>query len=98
MKPINHRPSQDLTKINRGFEEERLRGLRMENTQRSVLCYGWFAVTTVSIFAVIVIVVLMGIGLIVLPETVALALIGATIANGMAHLLTIIKGLFSNRE
>jgi len=70
----------------------------MENTQRSVLAYGWFAVTSVSIFAVIVIVVLMGAGVIVLPETVALALIGATIANGMAHLLTIIKSLFSKRE
>lgn len=70
----------------------------MENTQRSVLCYGWFAITTFSIVAVIVIVLFMGVGTIVLPEKVALALIGTTIANGMAHLLTIIKGLFTRRD
>ncbi len=54
---INQRPTDELFRANRKFEAELLRGMRIENTQRSVLCYGWFTITVISILAVFAIIV-----------------------------------------
>jgi hypothetical protein len=87
-----------LAKTHRKFEAELLREMHMENTQRSILCYGWFALSAVGFVLVFLLVLLMGLQIISLPERIILALIGATIANGSAMFLTIIKSLFSRKR
>jgi len=98
MKVINHKSVEDLCRSNRKFEAELLRGMRIENTLRFILGHGWFGLTALSIVAVIVIVMLVGRGVMSLPEKVVLALIGATVANASMLLLTIIRSLFSKRQ
>ena len=84
--------------ISRKFADEELRARRLENTQRSILCYGWLGVTAISIFSVLAIVFMIGRGMIVLSEKVVIVLIGATVANAWALLNTIFKGVFSRKE
>lgn len=91
-------PDELMTRISRDLAAEELRGLRLENTQRSVLCYAWLSITATSIFAVLLIVGLVGLGIMKLPERVVLALIGGTVANASVYLLTIIRGLFARKN
>lgn len=99
MKLTRREPKDEWAKnISRKFADEELRGKRLENTLRCILCYGWLGVTTVSIFSVLAIVFMIGGGLIVLPEKVVIVLIGATVANAWVLLNTIFKGVFSRKD
>ena len=97
MKLIDHKSHEITEKTSRKFEAEMLRELRMENTQRSILCYGWFAISALSIVFVLLLILLMGLHIVSLPDKIILALIGATVANGGAMFLTIFKRLFSRK-
>lgn len=98
MKLLNSEPKDSLLEINEQFAAEQLRGMRLENTLRCILGYGWLAITGISIFAVLSIVVLLGLGLISLPIPIVLALIGGTVGNAWVLLNTIFKGVFFRRE
>lgn len=96
MKLISHR-SIEPSKSNRKFETEFLRGIRLENTQRTVVCYGWLGLSALSIVSVLALILLSGRHIIVLPEKVILALIAGTIANGISMFATIIRSLFPKK-
>lgn len=98
MNLIESKSNEIVARTNRKFEAELLRERRMENTQRSVLCYGWFAISASGVALVFLLVLLMGLRIISLPERIVLALIGATVANGSAMFFTIIKSLFSKKN
>ncbi len=98
MKLIEYRPEDEsLAQIKRKVAAEELRGLRMANTRRSILCYGWLGITAASILIVLGIVVLQGLAILALPATVVVALIGGTVANASVLLNTIFKGEFSRK-
>ena len=96
MKLIN-RNSIEPSKSNRKFETEVLRAIRSENTQRTVVCYGWLALSAFSIVAVLALVVLSGRRILHLPERVILALIAGTVVNGISMFATIIRSLFPKK-
>ena len=93
------RHDQDIPRVeplrtNRKFETEVLRAMRLENTQRTVVCYGWLALSAFSIVSVLVLIVLSGRHIIDLSDKVILALIAGTVAQGTAMFATIIRRLF----
>ncbi len=84
-------------KGNRKFETELLRAVHHETTQRSVVCYGWLALSALSIVSVLVLILLSGRHIITLPEKVILALIAGTVANGISIYATVIRSLFPKK-
>ena len=68
--------------------------LRSENTQRTVVCYGWLGISAFSIMSVLGLVLLLGLHIITLSDKVILALIAGTVAQGTAMFATIIRRLF----
>lgn len=98
MKLIEYRPDDEpLTHIKRKVAAEELRGMRMANTRRSILCYAWLGITAATILIVLGIVVLQGLAILALPSPVVIALIGGTVANASVLLNTIFKGEFSRK-
>ncbi len=71
--------------------------MRLENTQRTVVCYGWLGLSALSIVSVLVLIVLSGRHILVLPEKVILALIAGAVANGISMFATIIRSLFPKK-
>ncbi len=94
MKPIHFKPVGD-ERPNRKFAL--LREMRLETTQRSVVCYGWFLLSAFTILSVLVLILLQGLGRIALSDKVILALIGATVAQAIGVFATIIRRLFLKR-
>lgn len=84
-----------LTNGESGRRFELLRQMRMETTQRSVVCYGWFLLSGFTIVAVLILILLQGLGKIVLSDKVILSLIAGTVAQATAMFATIIRRLFS---
>ena len=93
MKPIHYKPIDE--KPDRKFAL--LREMRLETTQRSVVCYGWLIVCALTILSVLVLILLQGLGKIALSDRVILTLIGATVAHALGMFATIIRRLFSRR-
>ncbi len=85
----------EVLRANRRFECEELRALRQENTQRSVICYGLFALFTVNSLFVLLLVFLVGLHVVALSDKVVLTLIAETIANGAGMFYLVTKRLFS---
>jgi hypothetical protein len=83
-------------RTNRKLEKESLRAMRLENTQRTVACYGWLGLSALSILSVIVLTVLSGRNIIAIPEKVILALIAGAI-GGISMFATIIRSLFPKK-
>jgi hypothetical protein len=96
MKLINPN-SIEPSKPNRKLETELVRAMRLENTQRSVVCYGWLGLSAFSIVSVLAVVVLSGRHILTLPEKVILALIAGTVVNGISMFATIIRSLFPKK-
>ena len=71
--------------------------MRLETTQRSVVCYGWFLLSVFTIVSVLTLILLQGLGKIRLSDKVILTLIGGTVAQAIAMFATIIKRLFSKK-
>jgi len=74
---------------------ELLRQMRLEATQRSIVCYGCFLLSGFSIVAVLILILLQGLGTIILSDKVILSLIAGTVAQTSAMFATIIRRLFS---
>jgi hypothetical protein len=74
---------------------ELLRQMRLETTQRSIVCYGWFLLSGFTMVAVLVLILLQGLGKIVLSDKVILSLIAGTVTQATAMFATIIRRLFS---
>lgn len=72
--------------------------MRMENTQRSVFGYGLFALLAFNNMFTLVLVLLLGLGVIALPDKVILTLIGETVAYDAGMFFTIIKRLFVGKK
>lgn len=98
MKLIKDKSNDDFIRTNRKVEAEILRGLRMQNTHRSIAFYAGFAVSTLGILLVLLLPLLLGFGIIILSDKVVIAFLLATAAARRAMFTNIIKSLFSKEE
>jgi hypothetical protein len=98
MKLINDKANNDFLRINRKAKAEILRGIRMQNTHRSIAFFGGFAVSTLGILVVLLLPLLLGFGIIILSDKVVIALLIAIAAARRAMFTNIIKSLFSKKE
>jgi hypothetical protein len=98
MKLINDRSNDESLRTNRKVEAEILRGMRMQNTHRSIAFFGGFAVSTLGILVVLLLPLLLGFGIITLSDKAVIAFLLAIAAARRAMFTNIIKSLFSKTE
>ena len=84
------RPTSESTRLNRKFENERLRGMRMKNTQQSVSFYVRIAITGITFVGFWTIIILIASGSLSLPNAPLAAL---TFTTGR-----VIRDFFSHRD
>jgi hypothetical protein len=99
MKLLDYKPTDEsLVKMNRKVLAEELREMKLESSQRSFICYGLFALFAINTLFTLTLVLLLGVGSIVLSDTIIVTLIAETMAHGAAMFFTVIRSLFKRRE